>query len=277
MASVLDQLAAAQARASQLQAEANARSTSTSAQEAVYERAFAEQKRQADRDYSLRKRELDQQYKIAKENARTARERNQIERWYNQEQVRLAGERLAEDRRQFDARLQYDRERAAEQLGLSQAKLGYDVLNMQANLRGPSNYYQAAELARGVAAQPGTATFLNALRDNARLAPYVAPAGLPERETVNTLAARLGGPAIMPGTGTPATASTTNDDANLAAIRGLAQQGAHKLGAGALEQLTETERKLLQSGLDYLGVDTPQFLEQYARSRIGNSGNYRAA
>jgi hypothetical protein len=46
-------------------------------------------------------------------------------------------------------------------------------------------------------------------------------------------------------------------------------KGAHQLGAGALEGLTDTERGWLTSGLDSLGYDSNTFLDQYRRSRIG--------
>lgn len=234
----------------------------------LIENAREQAQRNADRDYQLKKREVDQQYQIAKLNAKTQRERNAIDKWYNEQHVAIARERLAQEDRHFQ-----------QEHALNQARLGYDVLGMQANLRGPENYYQAAEFARGVAAQPGTATFLGALRDNTNLAGYGAQAGIPDKVSLNSLSAKMGGPNIIPGTGTPSTAAATNDDANLSAIRGIASAGAHKLGAGALEQLTDTELKLLQSGLDYIGVDTPTFMQQYARSRIGQGtgSSYRAA
>lgn len=239
---------------------------------------------EADRKYQLAKRELDQNYTIAKQSARTARERNEIEKWYNREQVRIAGERLVEDRRQFDERLKFDTARAAEQLGLSQAKLGYDVLAQQAALRGPADYFAASNLARGVAAQPGTATFLNALRDNAKLAAFGAQAGAPDAVSVNSLAAKLGGPGIIPGTGTATPSAGQDTDALHRGIQQIGLAGAHKLGAGSLEQLTDTELNLLKGGLETAGpdgkaFDWTTFLDSYRRSRIGQGvgSNYGAA
>lgn len=256
---------------------------STSRQEEDLNNQLAEQKRQADRDYGLKKRELDQQYQISQQNARTAKERNEIDKWYNQQQVQLAQQRLSEEGRQFDQRLAFDKQTQAENLGLNQAKLGYDVLGMQAQLRGPQDYFQASELARGVAAQPGTATFLNALKNNAHLVGYGEQAGIPDKVSVNSLAAKLGGPQIIPGTGAAAASTSgggplSNEDANLGAIRNLYAAGAHKLGAGSLERLTDTELKLLQSGIGASGGDLGTFMDQYRRSRIGqNVGNMRAA
>ena len=242
------------------------------------ENYLKEQKRQADRDYRLKKKDVDRQYQLSKQAAKTAKERNAIDKWYNEQQVQLAQQRLAEDSRQFNERLAFDKQVNAEQLGLSQAKLGYDVLGMQAQLRGPDSYFQAAEYARGVAAQPGTATFLNALRDNSKLAGYGAQAGVPDKVSVNSLAARLGGPQIIPGTSAQTNAATTNDDANLSQIRDLYAAGAHKLGAGTLEQLTDTELKLLKSGIDASGGDWNTFLDQHRRSRVSQGyGNARGA
>jgi hypothetical protein len=244
----------------------------------VLENIRKEQARQADREYNLKKKDLDQQYKIAKQNAKTARERNEIDRWYNEQQVAIARDRLAMEDRQFNERLAFDKQVHADEFGLSQARLGYDVLGMQAQLRGPENYYQAAEFARGVAAQPGTATFLNALRDNTKLADYGAQAGVPDKVSLNSLSAKLGGPSIIPGTGSTPSAAV-NDDDNLGAIRNLYAQGAHKLGAGSLEQLTDTELKLLRSGIDASGGDWNTFMDQYNRSRIGQGtgSGYQAA
>ncbi len=246
----------------------------TSRQEEDARNQFAVLKQQADRDYSLRKRELDQQKEIAKATAKTAAERNAIDKWYNQQQVQLAQQRLAQEQQQFTARLEFDKQTEAHQFGLAQARQGYDLLGMQAQLRGPENYYQAAELQRGVAAQPGTATFLKALQENTHLAPYVAPAGVPDRANVNALASRLGyaGPELVPGAGSATAGAGTNDEANLASIRAIGAAGAHKLGAGSLERLTDTEQKLLQSGLGASGFDVPSFLQSYRRSRIGQSG-----
>lgn len=240
-------------------------------------------KREADRAYNLKRDKLEQDYKIAKLNARTNREKNAIDKWYNEQQVAIARDRLAEEKRQFDEDLVFRKQVHADEFGLSQARLGYDVLGMQAQLRGPENYYQAAEYARGVAAQPGTATFLNALKNNAKLAPYGAQAGVPDKVSVNSLAAKVGGPNIIPGTGTaqsPSVTAATNDADNLGAIRDLYAAGAHKLGANSLEQLTDTELKLLKSGIDAAGGDWATFMSQYGRSRIGQGvggANYRTA
>lgn len=249
----------------------------------LFENQIAEQKREADRTYKLNKAKLDQDYKIAKQNARTAQERNQIDRWYNEQQVQIAQQRLAEEGRQFDQRLSFDREVQAQNLGLNQARLGYDVLGMQAQLRGPEDYFAASNYARGVAAQPGTATFLNALRDNSHLAAFGAQAGAPDAVSVNSLSAKLGGPNIIPGTGAATPTSTSGVDDLHRQIQQIGLAGAHKLGAGALERLTDTELKLLQGGLGTAGpdgkaFDVPTFMQQYARSRIGQSlGNVRAA
>jgi len=259
---------------------------STAAQTRDIENVLREQARQADRDYSLKKQDLDRQYSIAKQSARTAKERNEIDKWYNQQQVEIAKQRLAEDSRQFNERLAFDKQVQAEQLGLSQAKLGYDILGQQAALRGPEDYFAASNYSRGVAAQPGTATFLNALRDNSKLAAFGAQSGVPDAVSVNSLSAKLGGPQLIPGTGAgTASAGTSDVDALHSQIQGIGAAGAHKLGAGSLERLTDTELKLLQSGLGMAGpdgkaFDVPTFMDAYRRSRIGqgtSGSGYRAA
>jgi hypothetical protein len=245
---------------------------STASQTRDLENYLAEQKRQNDREYGLKKRDLDQQYKIAKMNAKTARERNEIDKWYNEQQVSIARDRLAQEDRHFQ-----------QEFGLKQAQLGYDVLGMQAQLRGPEDYFAASNLSRGVAAQPGTATFLNALRDNSKLAAFGAQAGAPDAVSVNSLSAKLGGPQLIPGTSTAAPSSTSGVDSLHSQIQQIGAAGAHKLGAGALERLTDTELKLLQSGLGTVGpdgkaFDVATFMDQYRRSRVGQGlSNARAA
>jgi hypothetical protein len=224
---------------------------------AFFEALGDEDARRWDLDYSLKKSELDQQYKIAKLNARTARERSEIDKWYNEQQVRLAGERLAFDRESFE-----------KTHGLNQAKLGADLVGTLANLSGPENYFKAADYARGIASMPQTAGFLSALRDNTNLTGFGQQGGIPDPETYGSLMGKLGAPGAAGSTAAGAS-SWTPDANNLATIGGLGARGAHKLGAGSLEGLTDTERKLFAAGLGEVGFDTNTFMDQYRRSRIG--------
>jgi hypothetical protein len=249
---------------------------STSAQEADRRAAAARQQELDDREYKLKKASLDQDYKIATMNAKTQKERTAIDKWYNEQQVAIARERLAQDDRHFQ-----------QTHALNQARLGYDVLGMAAQLRGPENYYQAANFARGAANDPNTPVFLNALKTNSRMPDFGAQYGIPDPETLSTLSSKLGttlgagAPSstanLIPGTGT--TGAPPNSDNSLNQIRGLYAAGAHKLGAGSLEQLTDTELKLLKSGVDAIGGDFNTFMDQYRRSRIGqgSGAGYQAA
>jgi hypothetical protein len=222
-----------------------------------------EQRRQADQDYGLRKQALDEQYDISKMNAKSTSERNALDKWYQEQQVQLAQQRLAMEDRQFNQTF-------GENQRQFNTTTGVGLLGTLANLRGPANYYQASEYARGVSRMPETPTFLAALQNGAKLAGFGAQGGLPTPESYGTLAAKLGGDPTG-GTGGP------SQDNSLAAIGNIAAKGAGQLGAGALEQLTPTEQSLFTSGLDKLGIDTPTFLDQYRRSRISNGGSYRAA
>lgn len=229
---------------------------------AAVEASNAQMRDDNDRNYKLKKNEVEQQYKIAKLNAKTQRERNEIDRWYNQQQVQLAQERLAQDKYEFE-----------QEHALNKGRLGYDVLNMAAQLRGPENYFQAANFARGVADDPNSAGFLNALKDNIGQRSYGAQYSVPDPVTLNSLASSLGTPfetgAVQPGALSPGNTAAA-DDTRLNQIRGLYAGGAHKLGAGALEGLTADEFKLLQSGIDAIGGSGATFLDQYRRSRVGN-------
>lgn len=254
----------------------------TAEQMELARRYLTQQKADADRAFKQKQDQIDNDYKLARQNARTALERTKIDKWYQEESIKNAQARLAEEGRQFDQRLAFDREVQAQNFGLNQAKLGYDLLNMQAQLRGPADYFAASNLARGAAAQPGTSTFLTALQNNAKLAGFGAQAGAPDAATVNGLAAKMGGGQIMPGTGGGAP-DTGGVDALHREIQNIGLQGAHKLGAGALEQLTPTELALLKGGLETAGpdgkaFDFATFMDQYRRSRIGQGlGNAAAA
>ena len=221
---------------------------------------------QADRTYKLNRDKLDNEYSIAKRQARTAEESLQIDREYKQAATALARDRLTEDSRQFNMSFGEGQRQFDANLGLNQAKLGYDLIGTAAQLRGPADYFQASNFSRGVAAQPGTATFLNALRDNTNLTGFGAQAGTPTPVSLGSLMGKLTGQGGNDGA-----------DAYQASIGGIGARGAHRLGAGALENLTDTERQLFYSGLDASGYDTPTFLDQYKRSRIGNTGSARVA
>ena len=220
--------------------------------------------RQFDLTYENQKKQIEQQYRVALMQARTAEEAQRATAEYQRAQVALAEQRLALDTELGRGRLDLDRE-------LGRGQLGNTLMSTLANMRGPANYYQAAEYARGVSQMPETPTFLRALMDNSRLPGFGAQGGLPTPESAETMLAKL--------TGDPSGGvSAPSEDNSLAAIGNIAARGAHQLGGGALERLTDTERQLFMSGLDELGVDTPTFLQQYARSRVGNRlSNARAA
>lgn len=248
---------------------------------------IAQMRADADREYQLNKDRLDNDYRVALMNARTSRDVQRANERYQEGQMQLARERL-----------QFDREVQQQEFGLKQATLGYNLLGTLAQLRGPADYFQSANYARGVANTPGSSAFLTALQSNARLPGFGAQQGAPEGETGNTLLAKLGGTyqagaggttnasgqsAIAPGNvvnGTVLSASSTpmsgaaSNDARLAQIHGIGQRGAHKLASGTLEQLSPDEYDLLMSGLEAPDANgnafsARSFLNQYNQSRVG--------
>ncbi len=225
---------------------ANAQQASNAANAAALEAYYAEERRRWDATYQQNQTRLDRDYEIQRQNAETAEEAAALDKWYKRESAALARERLREDKYQFE-----------QTHALNQAKLGYDLVGTLAQMRGPDNYFQAANYARGVSGNPQTATFLTALQNNTGMSDFNAQGGLPDPVSYNSMVGRLTGQA------------NPSDGNNLAAIGNIAAKGAHQLGAGSLERLTDTERKLFTSGLDSLGIDTPTFLNQYTRSRIG--------
>jgi hypothetical protein len=248
---------------------------------------FDEERRRWDDNYRQKQDQIDQQYELSKRSLKTAEAAQALDDWYKRESAGLARERLSQDKYEFDQTHDLNNRKFGQQqhefaatlgqrqsefdrsFGLNQAQLGYDVMNMGAQLRGPENYYQAADFARGVAGQPQTATFLQALQNNTRLSDFGAQGGLPNPETLGTLQAKL--------TGGNAAGNAYHDN-SLASIGNIAAKGAHQIGAGGLESLTDTERSLFSSGLDKLGIDKATFLNQHRRSRVGQGfGTTRAA
>lgn len=229
---------------------------SNAAQAQALEAYFAEERRRWDADYSQKQKNIDNQYDLARRSAKTAEAAQALDDWYKRESAALARERLTQDKYEFDKTHELD----VQKFGLDQAKLGYDLIGTAAQLRGPENYFAAAEYARGVSGNPQTSTFLSALQNNTKMADYGAQGGLPNPETLGTLTAKLnaGGNAV-----------TDNSGNYLAQVGNIAAKGAHQLGPGSLESLTDTERSLFGSGLDELGVDKATFLDQYRRSRVG--------
>lgn len=233
----------------------------TSALDQIQKDASAENARRWDQTFNQKADEIEKTYRVNMMNARTNADAQRATAQYQRDQTQLARDRLA-----------FDRETQAQEFGLKQANLGYNLVNTAANLRGPSNYFQASNYARGVAAQPGTSTFLSALQNNTRLADFGAQAAAPDAETLGTLSAKLTGGTDLSG-----------DDGYLDQIHAIAARGGGQLGAGTWEQLSPTERKLFLSGLeapDSLGkaYDADTFLSQWRRSRIGQGfGTSKAA
>lgn len=178
-------------------------------------------------------------------------------------------------------RLNFDRENAAADraqresefgrtFGLNQAQLGYNLLKTGVDYHNnPADYFNEAEWTRGVAGNPQTSTFLSALQSNTRLPSFVARGSPAEVADLGGLTAKLAG------------GGTTDNSGNyLAQIGNIGAKGPQQLGAGALEQLTPTERSLFTGGLAKLGYDPTTFLAGYGRSRIGQGiggSGYRAA
>lgn len=212
------------------------------------ELASAENARRFNETLSQQSKSARQQYEVSMRNARTQQEQAAADAEYKRAQTELAKQRLAFDERN------------------SNADRGLRMTEISANLRGPQNYFQAANFARGMAGNPQTATFLSALQNGQQMAGYGAQGGMPDKVTVEGLQAKMLGQSGGGG----ASAYDASNGNYLAQIGNIAAKGAHQVGAGGLEQLTDTERKLFTSGLDELGYDSNTFLDQYKRSRIGN-------
>lgn len=248
------------------------------------QQAFAEEVRRADEKYALDKQKAKQEYETALSGARTAADVARANARYQDAQAQNARERLAFDRDKEAARLAFDRESTAARLdfdkqtqaqnfGLNQAKLGYDVLGEAAKMRGADDYFQASNYARGVANDPNSSTFLTALKNNVKLPDFGAQYGAPDAYTLGSLSTKLGTPLGAGAAGAGAPGAQSNADAYLRQIHSLGDAGAHTIGAGGLEQLSPDELGLLKSGLeaplDGKAFNWNTFIDSYKKSRIG--------
>lgn len=236
------------------------------ADDALTGRVSQENTRRWQSDFDQRATASKQSYDVAMMNARTNADQARASAKYQQEQLALARERLA-----------FDRETQAQNLGLNQARLGYDLVNTGAQYKqNPRDYFLEADWARGVAGNPQTSTFLSALQNNTRMAGFGARGQVAEPASLDSLYTKLGGG----GQATAGGAGVSDDERQnnyLAQIGNVAAKGAHQLGPGTLEQLTPTERSLFTAGLKNLGYDPDTFLTQHRRSRFAQGFGSRGA
>jgi hypothetical protein len=197
---------------------------------------FDEQQQRTKEGLALQGQGQAQNYKLGMYNAQTSRQSAE-------DQAQAVRDRLA-----------WDRENGQANLGLNLLKTGVDYHN------NPADWFNEAEWSRGVAARPDTSTFLSALQNNTRLPGFTARGAPAEVASIDGLTAKLTG-----------NGPADNSGNYLAQIGNIGAQGAQRLGAGSLEQLTDTERKLFTGGLAKLGYDPNTFLQGYARSRVGQS------
>lgn len=226
---------------------------------------------EADRKYQLDRDTLNQNWKIAQVNAKSAAEKNAIDKWYNQQQVELAKQRLAEDSRQFNV------------------KTGYDVLNMGAQLQGPRNWAQYQRLAAGTAANPNTATLFNNLGQAVTSGGYrgFGPGTLEPQTLASLVSDMSGGQSnAFAGVGAVGSGGGSNGTPRGGAMSDLQreQQAAmpyimnpQKIGAGVIEAMNPDKQDMLASLIGASGASVPTWLDTLRRSRIGNTYSGNAA
>lgn len=196
--------------------------------------------RQFDLNYELQKKQIDNQYQIAIRNAKTAEEAQRIQKWYQEQQVRLA-----------------------------ESRLGLDYLTTAAQMRGPGDWAQFSDFLRGASQRQDVPVFVQALQNNTRMPAFQAAGGQPTPASADALLAQMTGQ----GGGGAAAGGANNrsqDEMAFSAIADIGARGANQLGGGALEQLLPEELQMLASGLERAGYSMPAFLTQYARSRVNN-------
>ena len=153
------------------------------------------------------------------------------------------------------------------QLGLGQSQLGLDTLKTAATLTGPADWIRATNYARGVQ-QTNLPDFINRLLTGQGTAALGGPApgtSMSSPQSMINLANQVS------GVGGGSTAAGTNPDYAAQRLQSLFAGGGQALSPQALEGLTTTEKSMLQGGGADVGADVGGFMDQYARSRIGQS------
>lgn len=236
----------------------------------VIQSQLDEAQKRADQQYHLQRDQLNQQWKIAQVNAKSASERNAIDKWYNEQQVELAKQRLAEDSRQFNV------------------KTGYDVLNMGAQLQGPRNWAQYQRLAAGTAANPNTATLFNNLGQAVTSGGYkgFGPGALDPQTLASMVSDMSGGQsnafagvgAIGGGgaNGTPQGGAMSDFQREQQAALPYIMNP-NKIGSGVIESWNPDKQDMFASLIGASGASVPTWLDTLKRSRLGNTYSGNAA
>lgn len=249
---------------------------------------FDEQRDQNNETRKYNRDKLEQDYRIAKMNARTAEERNAIDRWKAEKDYELG---------QADA----DIKRGAQ---------GLDLLKTDVDLRSSvANWAKLADWEAGVAQNDQAPAFLRSLLQNAGVstgtgAPQMtAPGGLPQQNSLASTLASMGQPtgatANNAATGAGANADKDprtvaiqaiaknytpsqtegwgpKDVASLRAIAALAAQGEGKY-ANSFAQMDEDDQQFILGGMARLGRNPERVARNLDRWRVSNTASGAAA
>lgn len=162
--------------------------------------------------------------------------------WYQQQQIRLADQANS----------------------LAQSNLGLEYMKFASTLRGPENYFQSSDFARGASQRQDVPVFMQNLLKNMAAGnnAFGASGGTPDPVTAQSMMAKLTGSG-------PNSQSQGQDSAALNSMDQIFKAGAHRLSPGTLESLDQSELALLSSAGDKLGYDVPRWMRDYANSRVG--------
>lgn len=233
------------------------------------------------------KKALDFQYAQMRQQAKTASQRLELDRWYERHQIDLLQQTHDLDVVKQEAQVNQFGQTLAEQQRQFNNTMGYNILNTGVQYaQKPADYVMASQFAQGIANNPNFSTAVNGLLtgENARL--FGQAGGAPQAANLGGLAGMYGGAAGAPqGTtaadqlASGASASSTDGayDINARAQRAqslinagsqLTQRGGGSLGPQALESLDPMTLGLAQSGVQGAGGDWGTLMQQYRNSRV---------
>jgi hypothetical protein len=254
---------------------------------------FDEERRRWDDNYRQKQDQIDQQYELSKRSLKTAEAAQALDDWYKRESAGLARERLSQDKYEFDQTHDLNNRKFGQQqhefaatlgqrqsefdrsFGLDQGRLGYDVMNMGAQLRGPRNALQYQRLAQGVAANPNTATLFGQLNSNAGQGGFQAfgPGEL-EPMSLRAMYEDLTGSGGNSASGASNVADMERERQAVAHYA----KNPHLRAAGTWEGWSDDKRDLFSSLAEGSGASMPTFLKGYQNAQVGQGfGTTRAA
>lgn len=187
----------------------------------------------------------------------------EAERWYKEQQVRLAEQELGLDRDRFGLQQELGRGELALKGELGRGQLGLGLLELKSQLRGPADWAAFLDAGAGFPSVQGASGFLQAIAQGQQPGEWGAAFG------ANPTPASLGSLAAAP---------TQQQQERVANDMALAQQiagGVGKVAPGALERLGSDQLDYLKGLTEKGGYSWKSLMGSYDATRPGQGDPFR--